>query len=305
MNRAQSPTVRHVRAYFAPVARATGTPTLWDPGGLADFDLDAPPAPWLDLGWCTNFKRHSATKISPLLTGAPASAASQVRSEVDAQVSLEFQSWGKLQLALSSGVQQLNVLAPSSSVPVAAGSTAVSLNVGAGSTGFNAGDLVVVDQDYNGETGFVGAAVSGGYVRSAAGLGSDTDYVRRVSLNVVRITQSTVGTLSLAGPLLAGVPAGGMAVAKVLAFCDREGGSFFQEWSALFVVEGQQGERIAYYYPRLQAMMPAAESAASLAAELDQLRLPGHYRALPVRDALDGEAIACYRAYVPSLQSNG
>lgn len=295
-----SPATRRVRAYFAPVARATGTPTLWDPAGLAAFNVDAPPTPWLDLGWCARFTRHSATKINPLLTGAPATASSQVRAEIDAQVSLEFESWGKLQLALSSGVQQFNVLDSASSALIASGSTAVSLSVGPAFSGFNPGDLVVVDQDYGGTTGFTGAAVSGGYVRSPTDIGADPAYVRRVSLNVARVTQSVGGSLTLAAPLLAGTPAPGMQVARVLAFCDREGGSFFQEWSALFLVEGQQGERIAYHYPRLQAMTPAAESAVPLAPDLARLRLPGHFRALPARDPLDGENIVCYRAYLPS-----
>ena len=69
----------------------------------------------------------------------------------------------------------------------------------------------------------------------------DTDYVRRVSLNVARVTQSGAGTITLAAALLAGVPVAGMQVARVDAFCDREGGGFFQEWSGLFVVEGEQG----------------------------------------------------------------
>ncbi len=239
-------------------------------------------------------------KTTPLLTGAPAIASSQVRAEIDAQVSLEFESWGKLQLALSCGVQQMNVLQPASAVPVAVGSSASLLNIGAGSSGLIAGDLVVVDVDFAGTTGFVGSGVSGGYVRSAADIGDDPDYVRRISLNVARVTLSVAGTLTLAAPLLAGTPAPGMQVARVQAFCDHEGGSFFQEWSALFIAEGQQGERIAYHYPRLQAMAPAAESASSLAADLSRLRLPGHFRALPVRDPIDGESIVCYRAFIPA-----
>ncbi len=297
---ALAPVQRRVRAYFAPVARATGTPTLWDPAGLAAFNVDAPPAPWLDLGWCSGFTRRSGSKTAPLLTGAPATASTQVRTEVDAQVALEFESWGKLQLALSCGAQQTNILTPSSTVPVAAGSTATSLNVGAAASSFNAGDLVVVDDDYTGATGFVGSGVSGGYAKSATLIGSDTDYVRRVSLNVARITQSIAGTLTLAAPLLAGVPAAGMQVAAVAAFCDREGGSFFQEWSALFIVEGQQGDRVAFHYPRLQGMSPAAESALAIGTGLDKLRLPGNFRALPVVDVLDGESIVCYRAYLPA-----
>lgn len=295
-----APVQRRVRAYFAPVARATGTPTLWDPAGLAGFDVDAPQAPWIGLGWLSGFARRSGSKIGPLLAGAPAAAATQVRTEVDAEVSLEFESWGKLQLALSCGAQQINVLAPASTVPVVAGSTAVSLNVGAASSGFSVGDVVVVDLDYAGTTGYMGTGVSGGYVRSAASVAGDTDYVRRVSLNVARVTQSAEGTLTLGAALLAGVPSPGMQVAKVEAFCDREGGGFFQEWSGLFVVEGEQGDRVAFYYPRLQAMAPAVESSAGIGAGLEKLRLAGRFRALPVVDALDGETVVCWRAYVPA-----
>jgi hypothetical protein len=43
-----------------------------------------------------------------------------------------------------------------------------------------------------------------------------------------------------------------MKLSAVTGFCDREGSSFFQEWSALFVGVGQQGERILWHYPRLQ-----------------------------------------------------
>ncbi len=299
-----APVARRVRAYFAPVARAGGTPTLWDPAGLASFDVDSPPAPWLDLGWCNGFTRRSGSKTAPLLTGAPAAAASQVRTEIEAQVALEFESWGKLQLALTAGVQQMNVLVPSTSVPIASGSTATSLNVGAASSDFTVGDIVVADVDYAGATGFVGSGVSGGYVRSATAIANDPDYVRRVSLNVGRVTQSSAGALTLSSPLLAGEPVAGMQVAKVAAFCDREGGSFFQEWSALFLMEGQQGDRIAFHYPRLQAMAPATESEFALAPDLRKLWLPGTFRALPVQDPTDGETIVCYRAYLPAPLRN-
>ena len=42
---------------------------------------------------------------------------SQVRTEVEATVSLEFESWGKLQLSLSSGSQEMNLLATTSVPP--------------------------------------------------------------------------------------------------------------------------------------------------------------------------------------------
>src|SRR5580698_4003098 len=105
-----APVTRRVRAYFAPVNRAAQQATIFDASGIASFNVNAPPAPWLDLGWCSNFTRKSATKVGPLVTGAPGVAVGQVRTEVEALVSLEFESWGKLQMALSAGVQQMNVL---------------------------------------------------------------------------------------------------------------------------------------------------------------------------------------------------
>ena len=140
---AVSPVARRVRAFFAPVNRSAAQATIWDPAGIAGFNPCPPPAPWIDLGWCEHFTRKSNTRIAPLITGAPGIATAQVRTEVDATVSLEFASWGKLQMALASGVQQMNVLATQTgavangsggaaiaAVPLTAGSTATMLNVG-------------------------------------------------------------------------------------------------------------------------------------------------------------------------------
>lgn len=319
-----APVTRRVRAYFAPVNRAAGQATIFDASGIAGFNANAPTAPWVDLGWCAQFTRKSGTKVAALNVGAPGIAVGQVRSEVEAQVSIEFESWGKLQLALSAGVQQMNVLrvqagaAPNGSggtaiaaVPLTAGSTATSataLDVGATvAAGFGVGDIVAVDVDYLGQTGFVGSGVSGGYVKSAAAIGSDVDYIRRITLNVARVTAIAGGVLTLGSALLAGVPATGMQVSRVVGFCDREGGSYFQEWSALFLVDGAQGDRVAFHYPRLQAMSGAAETREALVGkpsapgELARLRLAGSFRALPVRDANDGEMVVCFRSYLPGM----
>src|SRR6202789_3682840 len=77
---------------------------------MGSFALNAPPAPWVDLGWCSGFARKSETKVGTLTTGAPAVVQSQVRTQVEATVQLEFESWGKLQLALAAGSQQMNLL---------------------------------------------------------------------------------------------------------------------------------------------------------------------------------------------------
>ena len=76
---APAPVARRVRAYFAPVNRATQTPVLFDPSEQGAFSLDAPPAPWISLGWIQNFARKPASKTAPLLTGIPAAPLEQVR----------------------------------------------------------------------------------------------------------------------------------------------------------------------------------------------------------------------------------
>ncbi len=289
-----SPVVRRVRAYFAPVARADGTPATFDPVAQGRFDVEAPPAPWVDLGWVYGFKRVSGTVVEAIRTGAPATTAMQVRTAIDATVSLEFASWGKLPLALTCGTQQRNLLR-GTGVALAAGSTASVLLVGDAAAGFSVGDFVAVDVDYTGQTGYVGSGVSGAYLRTAL---SDTDYVRRVTLNVGRVAAIAGGALTLVAALPAGSPVDGMKVCAAVGFCDREGSSFFAEWSGLFVMEGQQGERVVLFYPRLQATAGAAEE--SVATEgFETVRLRGSFRALPVTDAVDGETAVCFRSYLP------
>jgi hypothetical protein len=315
---AVSPVARRVRAYFAPVNRSAAQATIWDPSGIASFNPCAPPAPapWRDLGWCRHFERKSNTKNTPLITGAPGVAVTQVRTVIDAAVSLEFESWGKLQMALASGVQQMNVLAVQSgaaangsggtaiaAVSLTTGSTATTLNVGTtAAAAFSVGQMVAVDIDYAGTTGFVGSGLSGGYVKNLAAIGADVDYVRRITLNVGRIVSIANGVLTLGAPLLAGIPTSAMKVSTVAAFCDREGGSFFQEWSALFLVTGEQGDRVAFHYPRLQAISGAAETNEALTkSPLELMRLAGNFRALPVADANDGESVVCFRSYLPAV----
>ena len=82
-------------------------------------------------------------------------------------------------------------------------------------------------------------------------MNSDANYVRRVTFNVGRVVEVTATSVILAQPLLAGAPAAGASAQVVAAFVDREGGSFFQEWSALFVAEPESGGRVCFYYPRL------------------------------------------------------
>jgi hypothetical protein len=308
------PVGRRVRAYFAPVNRAQKLPTLFDPSVNGRFPVDTPPAPWIDLGWIENFTRKSASKFGELVTGNPGTTQFQVRESIDATVSFQFKAWTKLSMALAAGSQHMNLLLPASGAAAnASGSKgAPATNLVPGSTptfvamaasdaaGFAAGSLVTVDLDYTGQIGFVGSGVSAAYVSGPGAVNNDPDYVRRVSFNVARIASNLSNGLQLAQPLLAGTPAANMRVQSILGFVDREGGSFFQEWSALFVIDGQQGERILFHYPRLQSTAGPAENASALAPSLERLALSASLRALPVVDPNDGESVVCFRSFLPS-----
>jgi hypothetical protein len=208
----------------------------------------------------------------------------------------------------------MNLLAAATgSLPAAVGATATAaVAVGSGSTAtsivlsaadaakFSAGQLVVVDVDYTGQTGYVGTPVAGAYVRQAL---TDVDYVRRVTFNVGLVSAVNSTGLTLAAALPGGAPASGAKLQALTGFVDREGGSFYQEWSALFVMEGSQGERIFFHYPRLQTMSGAEEAQELLDAKqkngLARVLLKAQFTALPVTDPLDGERVVCYRSFLP------
>ncbi|HKW16204.1 MAG TPA: hypothetical protein VJO35_01725 [Terriglobales bacterium] len=321
------PVNQRVRAYFAPVNRATEAPALFDPGkyGL----LNSPPAPWTDLGWIDNFERISLTPNEPLRAGIRGAAAAQFRGILDARIEFDFREWGKLQMALAGGSEHMNVLAsdpnaaaqPSGGTPLPAaavlsGSTATQINVGVGVvSGFSIGDVIAVDADYQQQTGYVGAGIAGAYVNSATDVNQDPNYIRRVTFNIGRVAQLTTTSLVLAQPLLAGAPATGMNVQKVVAFVDREGGAFFQEWSALFVLEEESGGRICFHYPRLSPATTVHPTATTLSPTVQREKqieiskpisattLHAAFIALPHTDENDGQIAVCYRSYFPAAMA--
>jgi hypothetical protein len=312
---AAAPIARRVRAYFAPVNRATQTPVLFDPAEQGGFNFNSPPSPWIDLGWIENFARKANSKTAPVLTGIPATTLERTRQTLEAQLSFDFLSWTKLSMALATGSQHMNLLAPLSRAALAAdGAQAVSaVTVQAGSTAsvvqlaaadaaqFTPGCMIAIDEDYTGQTGFVGSPISGAYLRQAV---TDVDYIRRITFNVALVSQVSSGAISLAEPLPGGAPAAGAKLQALSGFVDREGGTFYQEWSALFVLPGTQGERIFFHYPRLQCMAGAEESTVPLEAKhkgsLARTLLKGQFIALPMTDPLDGERVLCYRSFLPA-----
>lgn len=308
-----APAARAVRAYAAPVNRLTGLFAAFDPASQGQFDLDAPPSPFIDLGWVENFRRSAGTKYEALRTGPGANITVQYRTQPEARLEFDLPSWGKLQLAFSGGTQQMNVLAeipttipepsggdPLPASPVQAGSTPTELVLTPDQLGnFNVGDVVAVDVDYTGAIGYLGSGAPGTYLSTPVTTGSVIDFVRRITFNVSRVASITPSALLLAEPLLA-APSTGMGVQRVVAFVDREGSSYFQEWSGLFVIAPDSGGRSCFFYPRLQPAASGGETRQEFAAPLFSHMLHVSLHALPTTDYNDGETVLCYRSYFPA-----
>ena len=170
----------------------------------------------------------------------------------------------------------------------------------------------------------MGAGVSAAYVNDPVDVNRDANYIRRVTFNVGRVAEKTVTAVVLAQALIGGDPASGWGVQKVVAFVDREGGSFFQEWSALFVAEEESGGRVCFHYPRLspttsiQTSMRLGLNAASqtgaakvfqreedveIAKPITALALRAAFQAMPHTDENDGQPVVCYRSYFPAAMA--
>ncbi len=312
------PISRQTRAYFAPVDRVNGPTAIFDPSQNGAFELDAPPSPWIDLGWIENLQRTSTSQIVGLAGGTAGAVSAQARRALGTRVEFEFRDWGKLQMALACGAEHMNVLAtdpsaspegsggaPLTAVPVLAGSSAGELVLGGGAVdAFQAGDLVACDVDYAGQVGYVGTGVSGAYVQGPDDVRQDPNYVRRITFNIGRVAVVTETSLLLTQALAGGVPASGASVQQVIAFVDREGGTFLQQWSGLFIAEDESGGRVCFFYPLLSPCTATAEwtreSVVEITKPIGELALQASFAALPTIDVNDGETVLCYRSYFPA-----
>jgi hypothetical protein len=312
------PVARQTRAYFAAVDPVNGPTAIFDPSQNSGFQLDAPSAPWIDLGWIENFLRTSTSQIEALPGGTAGAVSGQARRGLGARVEFEFRDWGKLQMALAGGAEHMNVLAtnvsaspagsggvPLAAVPLLAGSTAEELVVGAGAVaGFATGVLVACDVDYAQQVGYVGTGIAGAYVENPANVRQDANYIRRVTFNVGRVAEVTSTSLVLAQALPGGVPAAGASVQEVIAFVDREGGAFLQRWSGLFVMEEESGGRVCFYYPILSPCTVKAawerESLVQIQKPIGEMSLQAAFTALPTVDGNDAAVVLSYRSYFPA-----
>lgn len=304
------------RGFFAPfVQGATPAPTLFDPAKQGRFDTNAPPAGWVDLGWIEQFRRSPAGRIGQIRSGYRGAVRAQYRGEIGSSVEFEFREWGKLQMALATGTTHFNILkaaagaaqqpvggTPSAAVALGAGSTASSIVLTAGGgASFAVGQFIAVDLDYAGQSGYVGSGVQASFV--PAGSVSDVDFIRRVTFNVGLIKQISGDTLTLEQPLIGGAPAASAKVQAVTGFASREGSSFIQSWSAVFVVDTADGAQLYYYYPQLSVASEREESNFEVenagTAQIRGHALHAEFNALAYEDPVDGETVVCYKGLFP------
>lgn len=301
-----------VRAWFAPVDRTSGVPAPFDPASLGRFDLSTAPAGWWGAGSVLDLKRTATSTVTPVLSGAPAAVKTQVWATVGEEVEFTLPGWTRVGLSLSSGTEVLNLFQPTGSgVTTPSGGTAAlveSLLPGSSATvlqlqtgsAVKAGDLVVVDVDYTGQTGFLGSGGSGTFMPSSPAT-LDLHMVRRFSCNVGLVVSITGTAATLAAPLPAGAPTSAMRLTRLSGFTARTGGAFLPEWSALFVLDGVQGERLLLHYPRLQPAGDATREVRDiLAPGVERWRPSTKLRALPITDANGGTPAICFRTYLPA-----
>jgi hypothetical protein len=170
--------------------------------------------------------------------------------------------------------------------------------------------MVAVDADYQQQTGYVGTGIAAAFVSDPADVNHDPNYVRRVTFNLGKVAEKTVTSLLFAQPLLGGAPTAGVGAQKVVAFVDREGGSFFQEWSGLFVMEEDSGGRICYFYPRLSPLTSLSTAAGFQREEnlevtkpISAIALRAAFVAMPHADENDSQFVLCYRSYFPASRA--
>lgn len=305
------------RGYFAPYLQgASPAPTIFDPARQGRFDTNVPPAGWYDLGWIDQFRRSPAGRIGQIRSGYRGAVRAQYRGEIGSSVEFEFREWGKLQMALATGTTHFNILkaapgtpqqplggTPAAAVALGAGSTASSivLTTGGGAQ-FQVGDFIAVDVDYTGQAGYLGSGIQATFV--PAGSVTDPDYIRRVTFNVGVIQAINTDTLTLEQPLLGGAPAAGAKAQAITGFASREGSSFIQSWSAVFVVDTADGAQLYYYYPQLSVASEREEATFEVenagTADIRGHALRAEFNALAFEDPVDGETVVCYRGFFPA-----
>ena len=293
------PAVRRVRGYFAPVDRLSATPTAFDATTVASFDADTPPAPWTDLGWINGFTRASETKLQVVESGAPGTVLLQGRQSAGATVSMTFERWSKLTMALTCGAQQTNVLKAGAN-PVAITAATSTATFSAHRTEREPSRLgtssrwmrtTAARQDISARERLPHISRSD---RQRSELDSPHDAERGARDGGDGERAATRRTI--AGRRAGAGDAG--AVDRCVAGSRRR--HLLPGMVGTVFHAGRAGRCVVFYYPRLQTIeRSCGDHGVLLTAPLSQLLLNGHFVALPVVDSVDGAQVCCYRTYLP------
>jgi hypothetical protein len=322
------------RAAFAPwdyqaqlTSPTSGGPNILDLEQEGPFDTNSLPTGWADTGWMKEYRITPQTRVGQVRSGYRGAVRAQYRGQVGEQFEFKFREYGRLQYKLSTGVQVYNLLktnavSPSATSPLgSAGQPAVSMSsysagppatlTVASASGFAANDYIVCDQDFtalsSGVLGSNGAFAFPGAV-------TDTDWIRKTSDFVARIASISGNVLTLDQPFVGGgspaatngTPPAGSKVQKIIGWSAREGGTFIQEWSGLFLADTIDGAQIAIYYPHISINQFRGHNPWTLenagTTDLGGMELDAMFEALAYDDPLDGETICNYGAFYPSAR---
>jgi len=341
------------RAFFAPYNPGQGSastntsvgPKILDLQANGPFNTNAPPAGWFDLGWIKDFKITPQSKIGQVRSGYRGAVRAQYRGQVGEQFDFSFREATRMAFKIAVGTTPFNLLnnpLPSTVGPISgtgaqavpmgasgyqvngagttAGSPTVFVPAGSG-TLFQAGNYIVVDQDYTSQVGIVndaGIPVSAGQV-------SDVNFIRKTSDYVARITSIAAGAVAgQDGLVLNGVfvgggssqpgvaantgPTTGAKVQQVVGWAVREGGTFITEWSGLFIMDTIDAAQIAVYYPHV-SISQFKDVAAWAIENIGTTDETGYgldcmMEALAFDDPEDGETVVGYKAFYPRPQQD-
>ena len=285
----------------------------FDPATQGDFDLDSPPAPWIDLGWVENFQRTAATKFDALRTGPSSNITAQYRTQPEARVEFDLLTWGKVQL----GVVGRHAADERAGGAARVAASAVGRDGYAGVAG---AEWIDVDaaraylrsaselQRWRHRCGgcglqrpnrISGLVRAGTYLAAPLSGPNYIDFVRRITFQ--RLACKRRDCLQLAAGGAADCAADDQHErAEGGGVCRSGGQQLFPGMVGLFIVAPDSGGRTCFYYPRLQPAAGAAETRQEFAAPLFSHQLHVSLRALPTTDTNDNETVLCYRSYFPA-----
>jgi hypothetical protein len=224
--------------------------------------------------------------------------------------------------AVSLGASGYQATGGTATDPRVAGLPTVFLPAGSGAL-FIAFNQIVVDIDYDKvSVGFVGSNGIPVYVNNAP---QDVDFIRRTSDFTGTVALVVAGPIAgvaggqdalvLVQPFTGGgasssvnpgpvVPPAGSKIQKITGWTVREGGTFIQDWSGLFVLDTIDGDQICFYYPHISITQFKNINTRAIdnVGTTDETRyeLDATFESLAFDDPLDGETVVCYRAFYPS-----